>query len=159
MASSRRPTEPGYTRARRVTDAHRPTGEQGWIMISGKSEQHAAYTRLLAEVVASEAVRAAEDVLGEAWLATLSDAEAETENTQQTCMHIRDTAYDVMRSAQSDQDVGRVTASYRELPRAGGLPAGPGAKPRPARPHAAVRRRPASPLGTGRSGPCAGDCR
>lgn len=73
------------------------------------------YSRLLAEVAAKEAVRAAEEVVGGAWMETLSDAEREAALAQRVCTHMRDTAYEVYRTAETTRDSEQIVASQREL--------------------------------------------
>ncbi|GAA2011283.1 hypothetical protein GCM10009839_01690 [Catenulispora yoronensis] len=59
----------------------------------------AAYARLTAQVADREAVRAAEEVLGAAWMRQLTQAEQEIAGEQKIFTHMRDTAYDVYRAS------------------------------------------------------------
>lgn len=79
------------------------------------TDKQAAYSRLLAEIAGNEAVREAEEAVGEAWLATLSAAEEEAATARKVCTRVRDSAYEVLRSAEADRDQGRITAGNREL--------------------------------------------
>lgn len=78
-------------------------------------DDQAGYRRMLAEAASREAVRAAEEVVGDAWLATLSDAVEQTAAEQRVCTHLRDTAYMVVKSAESGRGSGEISASHKEL--------------------------------------------
>lgn len=66
----------------------------------GESKRRqAAYSRLRAEVAGNDAVRGAEEIVGDHWLVALADAEQETAAAQRICTHMRDTAYQVVRAA------------------------------------------------------------
>jgi hypothetical protein len=82
-------------------------------------DDQAGYRKMLAEAASREAVRAAEEVVGDAWLATLSDAVEQTAADQRVCTHMRDTAYMVVKSAESGRESGResgeISASHKEL--------------------------------------------
>lgn len=79
------------------------------------TDKQAAYSRLLSEVAGNEAIREAEEVVGTAWLETLLSAEEEAAAARKVCTRVRDTAYEVLRSAEVDHDQERVTAGNREL--------------------------------------------
>jgi hypothetical protein len=81
----------------------------------GTRRKQAVYSLLLAEVAGKEAVRWAEEVVGAAWLETLSDAERQAAFAQRVCTHMRDTAYEVFRSAETSRDSEQIEASHREL--------------------------------------------
>lgn len=77
--------------------------------------RRAAYRRTAGQVAAREAVRRAEEIVGAAWMAGLLEAEEQAATAHRICTHMRDTAYEVYRSAQDTRDTDRLAASYREL--------------------------------------------
>jgi hypothetical protein len=77
--------------------------------------RRAAYRRVAGQVAAREAVRTAEEIVGTAWMAGLQEAEGQAATACRICTHMRDTAYEVYRSAQAARDTDSLTASYREL--------------------------------------------
>lgn len=78
-------------------------------------DDEAGYRELLAEAAGHEAVREAEAVVGEAWLATLSEAVEQTAADQRACTHMRDTAYRVVKAAEAGRKADEITASHKEL--------------------------------------------
>lgn len=81
----------------------------------GTQRKQATYSRLLAETAANEAVRAAEDVVGRAWLDTLTEAEEQAAFATKVCTHMRDTAYQLLQTAEASLDAGQVESGRREL--------------------------------------------
>lgn len=77
--------------------------------------KQAAYSRLVAQVSEHDVIRAAEEVVGAAWMAGLLEAEGQAATARRVCTHMRDTAYEVYRSAEAEQDAGRLSESYQEL--------------------------------------------
>jgi hypothetical protein len=75
----------------------------------------AAYSRLVAEVAEHDVIHAAEDIVGTAWMAGLVEAEGQAAAAQRVCTHMRDTSYEIYRSAESSRDTERLNQSYREL--------------------------------------------
>lgn len=81
----------------------------------GTHRKQATYSRLLAEVAANEAVRAAEEVVGAAWLDTLTEAEEQAAFATKVCTHMRETAHQLVRAAEASRDAGQVESGLREL--------------------------------------------
>src|SRR5689334_20578681 len=81
----------------------------------GAHRKQATYSRLLTETAANEAVRAAEEVVGAAWLDTLTEAEEQAAFATKVCTHMRDTAYQLLQTAEASHDAGQVESSRREL--------------------------------------------
>lgn len=77
--------------------------------------RQAAYSRLVAQVAEHDVIRAAEEVVGEAWMAGLAEAEGQAATARRVCTHMRDTAYEIYRSAKDGQDSARLSESYQEL--------------------------------------------
>ena len=81
----------------------------------GTRKRQAAYSRLLVEIADNEVVRTAEELVAEAWMETLSEVEEQAAFATKVCTHMRDTAFQVFRSAQSTRDALRIESSQREL--------------------------------------------
>lgn len=81
----------------------------------GTRRKQATYSRLLTEAAGNEAVRTAEELVGSVWLATLAEAEDQAEFATKVCTHMRDTAYQVLRTAESSHDTGRIDEGRHEL--------------------------------------------
>ena len=77
--------------------------------------RRAAYSRLVAKVSEHDVIWAAEEIVGRAWMAGLTDAEGQAATARKVCTHMRDTAYETYRSAKAEQDSDRLSESYREL--------------------------------------------
>lgn len=77
--------------------------------------RQAAYSRLVAQVAEHDVIRAAEEIVGEAWMAGLSEAEGQAATARRVCTHMRDTAYEIYRAAKTARDSERLSESYREL--------------------------------------------
>ncbi|NUP47293.1 MAG: hypothetical protein HOW97_08260 [Catenulispora sp.] len=77
--------------------------------------KQAAYTRLAAQVTEHDVIRAAEEIVGAAWMAGLLEAEEQAAAARRVCTHMRDTAYQVYRSAKAGRDTERLSQSYQEL--------------------------------------------
>ncbi|NUR58123.1 MAG: hypothetical protein HOV87_05415 [Catenulispora sp.] len=79
------------------------------------NRRQAAYARLVAQVREHDVVHAAEEIVGAAWMAGLLEAEGQAAAARRVCTHMRDTAYEVYRSAQAGRDSARLSESYQEL--------------------------------------------
>jgi hypothetical protein len=77
--------------------------------------KRAAYSRLVAQVSEHEVIQAAEEIVGGAWMAGLLEAEGQAATARRVCTHMRDTAYEIYRSAKAGRDAERLSESYREL--------------------------------------------
>ena len=77
--------------------------------------KQAAYLRLAAQVAEHDVIRAAEEIVGAAWMAGLVEAEGQAATARRVCTHMRDTAYEVYCSAKDGSDTERLSASYQEL--------------------------------------------
>lgn len=75
----------------------------------------AAYSRLVTQVSEHDVIRAAEEIVGTAWMAGLLEAEGQAATARRVCTHMRDTAYDIYHSALAERDSERLSQSYREL--------------------------------------------
>jgi hypothetical protein len=81
----------------------------------GTRRKQATYSRLLAEAAGNEAVRVAEELVGAVWLATLAEAQEQAEFATKVCTHMRDTAHQVLRTAEATRDAGQIEAGRHEL--------------------------------------------
>jgi hypothetical protein len=77
--------------------------------------RQAAYSRLVTQVAEHDVIRAAEEIVGDAWMAGLAEAEGQAATAQRVCTHMRDTAYETYRAAKAERDAERLSESYREL--------------------------------------------
>ncbi|MEY9928531.1 hypothetical protein ABH926_003170 [Catenulispora sp. GP43] len=77
--------------------------------------KQAAYSRLVAQISEHDVIRAAEEVVGAAWMAGLQEAEEQAATARRVCTHMRDLACQAYRSAEAGQDADRLTESYHEL--------------------------------------------
>ena len=77
--------------------------------------RQAAYSRLVAQVSEHDVIRAAEEVVGAAWMAGLAEAEGQADRARRVCTHMRDTAYEIYCSAKAANDSEQLSESYREL--------------------------------------------
>ena len=73
------------------------------------------YSQVVAQVSEHEVIQAAEETVGTAWMAELREAEAEAATAHRVCTHMRDTAYEIYRSAKDGQDSTQLTESCLEL--------------------------------------------
>ncbi|GAA2002070.1 hypothetical protein [Catenulispora subtropica] len=83
---------------------------QRWIR-----KRQAAYRQLVRQISEREAVHEAEEIVGAAWMAGLVEAEGQAATARRVCTHMRDSAYEVYRSAKAGSDAQRLSESYREL--------------------------------------------
>lgn len=77
--------------------------------------KHAAYVRLASQMSEHDAIRAAEEIVGAAWMAGLAEAEGQAATARRVCTHMRDAAYELYCSAKDGGDTERLSASYQEL--------------------------------------------
>lgn len=71
------------------------------------------YPAMLVETAGREAVRAAEEIAGVAWMAALAEAEEESAITEEACLRSRDLAYQVFKGNGAGAGTAEAPASPR----------------------------------------------